>query len=141
MYVAVCKILIFQGFAINWDEVCNDSQPYVPFSKYDLLRILQVVDTSQIKPPFKFFNDYKRLNLTHFWSDIANTWWSYSNEAQQMSSDKYSIGYRKYYLTFRKWLLKCHNTSSIHMIWTIYYESYYMIKNILRILTKSSCCM
>ena len=42
----------------------------------------------------RFYNDYKRYNKTHFWSAIANSWWTDNNEDQNMS-------YHKNYLNFR----------------------------------------
>ena len=125
----------FKGFAIDWDKICYGSLPYVPYSKYDLLRILQALRTSHVKQSFKLYNDYKRFNLTHFWSDIANTWWSNTNETQQMNYDQYnSVSYRKYYLTFRK-------RSQQNVQLSILYESYDMTHNKLTILTKGCCCM
>ena len=42
----------------------------------------------------RLYNDYKRHNVTHFWSDIANSWWTDNNEAQNMS-------YHEHFLNFR----------------------------------------
>ena len=37
----------------------------------------------------RFWTDYVRINETHFWSEIANTWWSQCQRSRLMSQ-KYS---------------------------------------------------
>ena len=44
--------------------------------------------------PQRFYNDYKRYNVTHFWSDIANSWWTENNEAQNMAYQKDRLNFR-----------------------------------------------
>ena len=33
----------------------------------------------------RFWTDYIRINETHFWSEIANTWWSQCQRSSLMS--------------------------------------------------------
>ena len=38
----------------------------------------------------RFLTDYERVNSTHFWSKVSNTWWSQCKRAELMNPD-YSI--------------------------------------------------
>ena len=42
----------------------------------------------------RFFNDYERYNLTHFWSNYAKSWWTNNHEVQKMTFQSYTLDFR-----------------------------------------------
>ena len=52
---------------------------FIPQSDNDFADIVRNMENdvyNKGSSSVKFWTDYQRLNETHFWSDIANTWWS-----------------------------------------------------------------
>ena len=93
------------------DIICGKTPAYIPTSANEIISAIEIVKKSMRKslPPklrigflkhdfsatiagldknlSRLYTDYKRLNETHFWSDIASSWWSHQNDSQRLHPD------------------------------------------------------
>ena len=73
------------------DPIHNCRSPYVPRTEIDFINIAESIKRYFVKTKdhydesIRFWTDYIRINETHFWSEIANTWWSQCRRAYLMS--------------------------------------------------------
>ena len=91
----------------------------------------------------RLYTDYGRLNETHFWSDIASSWWSHFNQSQNLNQERgdliFSTGGR-----FLRW-----NISSLWFLlprWKsskVTFNGYKKLENfrLLRVPSKHACCI
>jgi len=69
----------------------NCRSPYVPRTEIDFINTAESIKRYIFKTKdnydesIRFWTDYIRINETHFWSEIASTWWSQCRRSYLMS--------------------------------------------------------
>ena len=71
----------------------NCRSPCVPRTDVEFTSLAENVRSYDFKEkddfdePIRFWTDYIRINETHFWSEITNTWWSQCQRSRLMSQN------------------------------------------------------
>ena len=74
------SVLSFQFFGADWNEVCGKRQIFVPKSQNQMGEFSDEIFKSNLSVPIRIWTDFERVNKTHFWSENAESWWSYDVE-------------------------------------------------------------
>ena len=91
VYVICCINSDFQFQVAQKDLTHNCPSPCVPRTDIEFTALAENVKNYVFKKEddfdesIRFWTDYIRLNETHFWSEIANTWWSQCRRSSLMS--------------------------------------------------------
>ena len=71
-----------QFFGANVKTVCGKSQIFIPKSANEMGQFRNEILRDNLTHPIRIWTDYKRVNKTHFRSEIAKSLWSFDIENQ-----------------------------------------------------------
>ena len=71
--------ILIQLFEIKWDKSCAKGQVFIPKTSCEMGEFSQI-SKKNLSEPMRIWTDYKRVNKTHFWSEISKSWWNFEKE-------------------------------------------------------------
>ena len=69
-----------QFLHVDFNKVCGKSQIYIPKSANQMGKFTNEILRNNLSHPIRIWTDYKRVNKTHFRSEIAKSLWSFDIE-------------------------------------------------------------
>ena len=78
VYVICSKDSGFEFIEPDFFEPLNHicEAPFIPQTELQLTNISKFIQSSHFNESISLLTDYKRVNETHFWSKLTNSWWS-----------------------------------------------------------------
>jgi len=71
---------LVQFLHVDFNKVCGKSQIYIPKSANQMGKFTTEILRNNLSHPIRIWTDYKRVNKTHFRSEIAKSLWSFDIE-------------------------------------------------------------
>ena len=78
--IELCLNVFVQFLFADLNKVCGKSHIYIPKSANQMGKFSDEIAKNNLSHPIRIWTDYKRVNKTHFRSEVARSLWSFDIE-------------------------------------------------------------